>query len=134
MPKVMSKATLIPVSRELIKKVHKELYSFILKDKDKDKVKRSALINDIEDGGLKMLDLESMMSAQRVMCVKKYVENYESPLISVLDFYLDKVGGKFLFQCNFDRQTLPITPLNFYRECLQAWSLMSNKILHLMKG
>jgi len=41
-PKVMSKATLIPVSSELIKEVSKELYSFIWKGKDK--VKRSALI------------------------------------------------------------------------------------------
>ena len=123
-PKVMSKATLIPVSIEVIKEVNKELYSFIWKGKDK--VKRSALINDIEDGGLKMLDLESMISAQRVMCVKKYVEHYESPWKYVLDFYLDKVGGKLLFQCNFDHQTLPITLPNFCRECLQAWSLVTN--------
>ena len=58
-PKVMSKATLIPVSSELIKEVNKELYSFIWKGKDK--FKRSALINDSEDGGLKMLDPESMI-------------------------------------------------------------------------
>jgi len=123
-PKVMSKATLIPVSSELIKEVNKELYSFIWKGKDK--VKRSALINGIEDGGLKMLDLESMISAQRVMCVKKYVEHYESPWKYVLDFYLDKVGGKLFFQCNSDHQTLPITLPNFYRECLQTWSLVTN--------
>ena len=120
----MSKASLIPVSSELIKEVNKELYSFIWKGKDK--VKRSALINDIEDGGLKMLDLESMISAQRVMCVKKYVENYESPWKYVLDFYLEKVGGKFLFQCNFDNRTLPITLPIFYRECFQAWSSFTN--------
>ena len=120
----MSKALLIPVSSELIKEVNKELYSFIWKGKDK--VKRSALISDIEDGGLKMLDLESMISAQRVMCLKKYVENYESPWKYVLDFYLKKVGGKFLFQCNFDHRTLPITLPIFYRECLQAWSSMTN--------
>ena len=123
-PKIMSKASLIPVSSELIKEVNKELYSFIWKGKDK--VKRSALINDIEDGGLKMLDLESMISAQRVMCVKRYVENYGSPWKYVLDFYLKKVGGKFLFQCNFDYRTLSITLPIFYRECLQAWSSMTN--------
>ena len=55
-----------------LKRLIKKLYSFIWKGKDK--VKRAALINDI--GGLKMLDLESMMSAQRVMCVKRYVENF----------------------------------------------------------
>jgi len=57
----MSKASLILVSSELIKEVNKEIHSFIWKGKDM--VKRSALINDIEDGGLKMLDLESMISA-----------------------------------------------------------------------
>ena len=67
--KFMSKASLIPVSNELIKEVNKELYSFIWKGKDK--VKPSALINDIEDGSLKMLDLESMISDQRVMLRKK---------------------------------------------------------------
>lgn len=64
-PKIMSKASLIPVSNELIEEVNKELSLFIWKGKGKDKVKRSALINDIEEGGLKMLDLESMISAQR---------------------------------------------------------------------
>jgi len=73
-----------------------------------------------------MLDLESMISAQRVVCVKKYVEIYESPWKYVLDFYLKKVGGKFLFECNFDNRTLSITLPIFYRECLQALSSITN--------
>ena len=55
------------------------------------------------------MDLESMISAQRVMCVKKYVESYESPSKYTLDFYLKKAGGKFLFQCNFDHRKLSFT-------------------------
>ena len=65
-PKFMSKASLIHVSKDLIQAVNKELYSFIWKGKDK--VKRLALTNDIENGGLKMLDIESMVLAQRTMC------------------------------------------------------------------
>ena len=53
-PKFMSKAAVIFVSNDLVKEVNKELYHFIWNGKDK--VKRVALINDIEDGGLKMLD------------------------------------------------------------------------------
>ena len=61
----MSKASLIPVSSELIRELKKELYSFIWKGKDK--TKHSATINEIENGGLKMN--ESMISAQnRVAC------------------------------------------------------------------
>ena len=49
----MSKAALIHVSNDLIRDVNKELYSFIWNGKDK--VKRPVLINDIEQGGLRML-------------------------------------------------------------------------------
>ena len=35
-----------------------------------------------------MLDLEAMISAQRLMCLYKYIEEYESPWKNALDFYL----------------------------------------------
>ena len=60
-------ATLTPVSCELIKVVNNELYSFIWKVKDK--VKRSALTNDVDGGGLKILGLEFMISSL-VVCFR----------------------------------------------------------------
>ena len=59
----------------LVQAVNKELYNFIWNGKDK--VKRSTLINDIKHGGLKML--ECMIKAQRIICLKKYIEGYVSP-------------------------------------------------------
>ena len=124
-PKFMSKASLIHVSKDLIQAVNKELYSFIWKGKDK--VKRLALINDIENGGLKMLDIESMVLAQRTMCLKKYIEDYVSPWKIFLNHYLKKLGGKFILQCHFDCQKLPIFLPEFYKDCLAAWSTLSSK-------
>ena len=54
-PKVLSKASLITVTDDLIKEVNSLMYRFIWKGNDK--IKRTTLINDIEDGGLKMLDI-----------------------------------------------------------------------------
>ena len=54
-PKFLSKAALISVSNDLIKEINKLIYGFICKGNDK--IKRSALINDIDNGGLKMLDM-----------------------------------------------------------------------------
>ena len=50
----MSKASLIHVSDDLIQAANKEFFNFI--GKGKNKIKRFALINDIEYGGLKMMD------------------------------------------------------------------------------
>ena len=118
-PKFMYKAILIPVSQDLISEINKLLYGFIWKGKDK--VKRSVLINDIDDGGLKMLDIQSMISAQRVTSLKKYMEVYNSTWKSILDFFLRQVGGKFLLHRNFDTHNLPIYLPEFYKECLEAW-------------
>ena len=67
-PKFMYKTSLISVSEDLIKDVNKLLYGFIWKGNDK--IKHTALINDIENGGLKMFDIQSMILSQRVIALK----------------------------------------------------------------
>ena len=128
-PKFMSKASLIYVSNDLIQAANKELFNFIWKGKDK--IKRFALINDcIEYGGLKMMDLESMIRAQRIMCVKKYIEDHTRPWKIFLSYYLGKVEGKFILQCHFDCRNLPISMPEFYKACLDACSLLTEKEVH----
>ena len=124
-PKFMSKASLIHVSNDLIQAANKEFFNFIWKGQDK--IKRLALINDNEYGGLKMLDLESMILAQRTMCLKRYIEDYASPWKTFLSYYLEKEGGKFILQCHFDCSKLPVSMPAFYKDCLNAWSTLTEK-------
>ena len=49
-PKLMFRASVVPVSKELLNEANSVLYNFIWNGKDK--VKRLALISDIEMGGL----------------------------------------------------------------------------------
>ena len=67
-PKLMFRASVISIPNDLVKEVNSIFYTFIWKGKDK--VKRCALISNIDKGGLKMLDIESMISARRVICLK----------------------------------------------------------------
>ena len=107
----MFRASVIPTSKELIKEVNSILYSFIWNGKDK--VKRHALISDIEMGGLKMLDIDSMISAKRIICLKKFLEDYQS---------IKPVGGRFILHCNFHISKLKISLPEYYKECFDAWS------------
>lgn len=122
-PKILYRASLISTKKDFIKKINNLLYSFVWKGKDK--VKRNALINSLEQGGLKMPDIESMIKAQRVLCIKKFIETNPAGWKLFLGFYLKKVGGKFLFQCNFDFAKLPIALPDFYTECVSIWSSLS---------
>ena len=105
------------------------IYGFIWKGNDK--IKRSALI-DIDNGGLKMLDIESMISAQRVMVLKKYFADGNSSWKTILDEFLSNVAGKFILFCNFDRKLLAYIPA-FYKECLDAWSELKNSNVVITK-
>ena len=100
----MYKTSLIPVSEDLIKEVSKLPYGFIWKGNDK--IKRTALINVIENGGLEMFDIQSMNLSQRVVALKRFIEDYNSPWKSILETFLGDIGGKSVLCCNFDTRKL----------------------------
>ena len=69
-------------------------YHFIWNGKDK--VKRNAIISEVENGGLNMLDTEHMIRTKRVTCLQKFLEDYESPWKMFLGDPPKPLGGKFL--------------------------------------
>ena len=80
------------------------------------------MINDIENGGLKMVDIDLMIRTQKIMCIKRYLNNNPLGWKKILDYYLEKVGGRFLFHCNFEYAYLPLNLPIFYKQCVCAWS------------
>ena len=72
-PKLMFRASVLPISKDLIKEADSLFYYFIWNGKDK--VKRNVVISEVEKGG----DIDSMVRTRRVICIKKYLEDYKSP-------------------------------------------------------
>ena len=67
-PKILYRASVLPLEKDFLKEIISVLYGILWKGKDK--VKRTAVISDIQDGGLKMVDIETMIKAQQIMVVK----------------------------------------------------------------
>ena len=74
-----------------------------------------------------MPNIVSIISAQRTIGIKRYLSIDPASWKFFLEFYLKKVGGKFLFHCNFNNTKLhvPITLPEFYKECIVAWTLLN---------
>ena len=70
-------APVIPLTKHVVKLVDSTIYSFIWKGKDK--IKRLALISEYKNGGLRMPHIQTMIDTQRIICVRKYTEDYISP-------------------------------------------------------
>ena len=94
------------LDKEFVKEANKVIFDFIWKGKDK--VKRSALISDIEDGGLKAPHLNSIIETQRVLCCKKLANDQPSGWKTILLHYLKPAGGKLVLCCDFDLKKFPI--------------------------
>ena len=76
--------------------------------KGTDKVTRLSTINEYENGGLKMVYLESLIKSLRLAWLKRIFQCNNGAWRSFLRFsLLEPFGGLFLFHCNYD-----IFPLN----------------------
>ena len=51
-------------------------------------MKRLSLVSDYRDGGLRMPDIGSLVKTLRIMCLKKYHEDYRSSWKLFLNFYV----------------------------------------------
>ena len=67
----MFRASAISISKDLVKEAELIFYHFIWNGKDK--VKRNTVISEVENGGLNMLDTESMIHTYRVICLQKFL-------------------------------------------------------------
>ena len=125
MPKLLFRASVLTFDKDFLKKLNTALFNFLWKGKDK--IKRLALVSDYSDGGLKMPHLESTIKTQRIMCLKKFIEIYQSPWKVILSHHLKSHGDKFLLHCNYDIADLPKSLPKFYRECFEAWATLTEK-------
>ena len=110
----MFRVSLISYTKKLIKELNSIIYGLIWKGKDK--TKRLALISDYTSGGLRMPHIKTLTDTQRIICLKKYIEDYDSPWKHILSFFLKGYNGKFFLHCNFSPADLPDGLPSFYTE------------------
>ena len=61
------------------------------------------------------------------MCLKKFIEKYQSPWKLILLKHLKNYRDKFLLHCNCDVADPPKSLPKFYRECFEAWATLTKK-------
>ena len=118
-PKFVYILSLLPAPKEIVKELNRILFKFLWKGTDK--VTRLSTINEYENGGLKMIDLGSMVKSLRLAWLKRIFGENEGAWKSYLRTSLKRYGGLLLFYCNYDIKDLYVPSL-FYSELLQWWS------------
>ena len=118
-PKLIYVSSLMPTPSHIIKEVNQIIYKFLWKGTDK--VTRLSAINKFEEGGLEMIDLETMIKALRLAWLSRIFSDGEGTWKTYLKHLFQDSGELLIFSCNYDMKDLSITSL-FYQELLQWWS------------
>ena len=99
-PKFVYILSLLPAPKEIVQELNRILFKFLWNGTDKET--RLSTINKHENGGLKMIDLESMIKSLRLAWLKRIFGENDGAWKSYLRVSLKRYGGLFLFYCNHD--------------------------------
>jgi len=120
LPKLRYPSSLISTPSEVIKEFNNLVFHFLWNGKDR--VIRSSTYAPYEQGGLKMIDYETMIKALRLSWLMRITDEDSSGFwTSYLNYLLDNEGGLFLLQCNYDVNQINISS-TFYQDLLVCWS------------
>jgi hypothetical protein len=112
---------------KFIDEINDLAFKFLWSNKP-DKIKRKTIIADYEQGGLKMLDLKSFVSAQKVMWVRRLCKNGNGSWQAYPYYELNKLIGINSFKCTLNVKKNPNIN-KFYWSIIQNW----NEVIDLNK-
>ena len=110
-------ASILNVPEEVARPVKTKLFRFLWKNK-RDKIKRTGLYQDLERGGIRLIDIDTMFKALKLAWIPRLLIPGNQSWKTVPDYYVRKFGGlNFLLRCNYDAKYIKSVAL-FYRNIL----------------
>ena len=117
----------LPLPEQHVKQINTTLYQFLWDNKP-DKIKRIQITQSFQNGGLKMVNMESFITALRLSWIKRIVTNtHNPPWISVFESTITPIHRLLNLGCNFIKKLSAEIKNPFWKEVLIAWYKLSAK-------
>ena len=103
-----------------IKELEKVIYDFIWGGTP-DKIKRTTMISNICDGGLRTTHIASFIKSLKCSWIKRYCDDTKGPWKVFFDMNLKHYGRKLLFECNCRSKDVKGISSIFINDVVKAW-------------
>ena len=117
-------ATCCPVRDETKKQIVKLMYQFLWHKRDR--IKRAALICDFNEGGIRMIDIDSFFDALKAAWITRIIKSTGESWSILPKYYYSKLGPNFMpFKVNFTKtNTFPLIHMipSFYQQVLIGYN------------
>jgi len=112
----------LAVYPEDLRKIDILNFGFIWGGRKKQKIRRSVMIQDYANGGLKAPCIYSMYSAWKVKWLQRVLNSENAKWAHFGHAKFSKVGGlEYLLKCDYDVRKLPVKLNSFYSDLLTVW-------------
>ena len=108
-PKIIYTSSLLPTPEHIVKDLNHILYTFLWKGKDKVTRALASTINNYEKGGIKMVDIGSLIKSLRLSWLKRIFSDNSGAWKNYPEYILKDSGVLMLFKCNYNVKDLQIT-------------------------
>ena len=119
-------ASILNVPQEITPIIKTKLFKFLWKNKN-DKIKREGLYQDRDKGGIRMIDVETMIKVLRLAWIPRLFAPGRKNWKTIPDYYLDRYGGlSFLLRCNYCTKYIDGLP-SFYNDILKFFNELKTR-------
>ena len=123
LPKLVYLVSSICIPTWVINEVNKEFFGFIWKYK-RDKICRKVMINDLEAGGMNMIDFKSFCTAMKAIWAERLYKSQDETWSIIPKKYMEKCSIVRLMCMNHNKSKLiPVKLPQFYEEMITGWHL-----------
>ena len=114
-----------PPCQKVVQRINKIIYKYLWNGSEK--LKRSIMINSLEEGGLNVPDFETICKCAMIRWVHRYIHSENSNWKSLVNYTLRKLGQEFIFKCNLRVQSENIDSIKspLWRNVMKAWCEMN---------
>jgi hypothetical protein len=114
--------TVLCVPTEIVKAIDKCIYDFVWNKTDR--IKRKTMINDLENGGLKMIDVESKIQSLKAAWIPRLINSQRAS--SALRTYLERncITLEMLLNGNIAKKSMldKLILSDFYKDCVTSFN------------
>ena len=125
-------AAMIHVPDDYVKSINSIIYEYIWKGKS-DKVKRTILSQDFENGGYKMSNLLTMCKAAKVKWVSRYLNPKYADWKHTFESFFHEERLDICLQSNFCIKQMSSNIPDYYKDAISITGLISRKTLSITR-
>jgi len=130
LPIILYPASVLYTPDDIIEELNSLFFNFIWPNK-KHHVKKKVIIKNIEDGGLKMPDIFTMLKAIKLMWIKRLLTK-ENNFTHIAKLNCNIHDYQKYFDHNMSRKYLQTQPTSFYGQILDIWEEIKHTNLSKM--